>query len=226
VAGAPGAAEPPAAAEAPGAAEAPAAPDAPAVDDALGPACALWPELAADGALAPAGGAGRRSPPLVSSAIVAPSAATPTPAASHVIMRRSPARGDTSVDDSEVAADGAATRSTATGSLSGGAFATSGSGASPVIARASASAAARAVWNRSAGARAHARANQPSSVGGSSGTMAEGRGSVVWIASVIAPTVTPSNGRAPVSASNATTPSDQMSLRASTASPRICSGLM
>ena len=169
--------------------------------------------------------------------------AAKTPLAIHVIVLRS-RRGEDNVDDSEVAIRSECTvvrgvRGTrapplalAGGFGNEGPCSDAGSGVessaigSPVAAHTNASPAAFAEAKRSSGARAQARANHSSSASGSSGTRSVRRGIVVWIASVMAPTVAPSKGRAPVSASNASTPSDQMSVRASTSSPRICSGLM
>lgn len=221
---------------------------------ALGVALALWlkvgvalgVDVATDGEVADAAEplvvvVGRGSS-WVRSANIATSVASPTPPAIHVIVRRSVAGDESveesveeSVDESEVATrpegvlgapersstdddDGIASISAVDSGIS--------SSASPETARANAMPAARAFWNRSLGARAQTCANHASSAGGSSGTTSVMRGLVVWMARVIAPTVTPSNGRFPVSASNARTPSDQMSARASTSSPRICSGLM
>jgi hypothetical protein len=51
-------------------------------------------------------------------------------------------------------------------------------------------------------------------------------GSVPMIAASVSVTVSPANGRRPVSISHTTTPNAQTSERLSTARPRACSGLM
>ena len=106
--------------------------------------------------------------------------------------------------------------------------ATGGSETTPSNAPRRLSASSRAEANRAAGSRAHARANHASTLAGSAGFSADGLGcSPVAIFTASAPNEGPSYGRCPVSASNATTPSDQRSLRRSmTFCAVTCSGLM
>ena len=103
-----------------------------------------------------------------------------------------------------------------------------GSDTTPSNAARSFSASSRAEPKRAAGSRAQACANQASTLGGSAGLVADGLGaSVVAIFTASAPKDGPSYGRCPVSASKATTASDQRSLRRSMIFCAVtCSGLM
>ncbi len=96
------------------------------------------------------------------------------------------------------------------------------------LAAANAAASSRAVWKRSSGSRASARAKKASTSGPSEGSMADGGGTgCVQIFAMSSRTSVLWKGSSPVSARYAMTASDQRSLRESTARlPRACSGLM
>jgi len=94
--------------------------------------------------------------------------------------------------------------------------------------RASASDSSAALEKRRGGSRSSARKNQASNDAGSAGTLIEGVGSgPVQIFTRRSPTLSPSNGRTPVTHLYAITPSDQRSVRWSMfRKPRACSGDM
>jgi hypothetical protein len=79
-------------------------------------------------------------------------------------------------------------------------------------------------WKRSAGSFSSAFSTTIRSGSGTS----SGSGPAGWwtIACSTSKSDAPANGRRPASTSYSTTPKEKMSLRASTASPRVCSGDM